>query len=90
LNKNVTINDYGDDRYGRILGVVFVDGTNVNLEIIKAGLFEVYRGKLAAGLNLDPYWKAEAEANKANHGMWSLGDKYISPREWRKMRRKDM
>jgi len=51
--------------------------------MIRAGLAEVYRGKPAPGLDLDPYWKAEEEAKKAGAGMWSLGDKYISPREWR-------
>ncbi len=86
LNKTVEIKGYGLDRYNRVLGVVFVDGTNVNLEMVKVGLAEVYRGKPAKGLDLDPYWKAEEEAKKAKRGMWALGDKYISPREWRKMR----
>ena len=40
LNKTITIKDYGTDRYGRILGVVFVNGTNANLEMVKAGLSE--------------------------------------------------
>lgn len=44
LNKSVDVKSYGADRYGRILGEVFVDGNNVNLEIVKAGLAEVYRG----------------------------------------------
>ncbi len=45
LYKTVDIKGYGLDRYGRILGVVFVDGKNVNLELVKSGLAEVYRGK---------------------------------------------
>jgi endonuclease YncB( thermonuclease family) len=88
LNKSVDVKSYGTDRYGRILGVVFVGGKNVNLEMVKAGLAEVYRGKPAGGLDLEPYWKAEAEAKKADIGMWSLGDKYISPRKWRWMQKK--
>jgi endonuclease YncB( thermonuclease family) len=44
LNKIVDIKGYGTDRYGRILSVVFVDGKNENLEMVKAGLAEVYRG----------------------------------------------
>jgi endonuclease YncB( thermonuclease family) len=64
------------------LGEVFVDGNNVNLEMVKAGLAEVYRGKPAPGQDVRPYWKAEEEARKAGKGMWSLGDKYLSPREW--------
>jgi hypothetical protein len=38
-------------------------------------------------LDLEPYWQAEKEARKAKRGMWALGDKYISPKEWRKMQR---
>jgi micrococcal nuclease len=84
LNKYVDIVPYGTDRYGRTLGVVYVDGKNVNLEMVKAGLAEVYRGKPAKGFDNGPYQKAEDEARCAGIGMWSLGDKYISPKEWRK------
>ena len=84
LNKTITIKEYGNDRYGRILGVVFVDGTNANLEMVKAGLAEVYRGKHARYFNPKIYQDAEAEAKKEKRGMWSLGDKYISPRDWRR------
>ena len=87
LHKHVTVKSYGIDRYGRTLGVVFVNGLNVNLEMVKVGLAEVYRGKPAHGLDMDPYWKAETEAKNAGRGMWVLGDKYISPRDWRKKKR---
>jgi endonuclease YncB( thermonuclease family) len=88
LNKSVEVKSYGTDRYGRTLGVVFVDRKNVNLEMVKAGLAEVYRGKPAGGLDLEPYWNAEAEAYKAGIGVWSLRDKYISPKEWRRNHKK--
>ena len=88
LNKMVEIKSYGQDRYGRTLGVVFNNGINVNLEMIKAGLAEVYRGRPAPGLDMDPYWEAEEEAREAGREMWSLGDKYISPRDWRRGKRK--
>ena len=88
LNKSVEVKSYGTDRYGRTLGVVFVGEKNVNLEMVKAGLAEVYRGRPAKGLDVKPYWDAETEAKKTGIGMWSLGDKYISPKEWRKIHRK--
>jgi endonuclease YncB( thermonuclease family) len=56
--------------------------------MVKAGLAEVYRGKPAGCHDLEPYWKAEAEAKKAGIGMWSLQDKYLSPKEWRRTHRK--
>ena len=84
LNQNVDIVSYGNDRYGRTLGVVYVDGKNVNLEMVKAGLAEVYRGKPAPGFDNGPYQNAECNAQSASIGMWSLGDNYISPKDWRK------
>jgi endonuclease YncB( thermonuclease family) len=86
LNKTITLEEYGTDRYGRTLAVVFVDGKNANLEMVKAGLAEVYRGKHARYFNPKIYQEAEDEARKADRGMWVRGDKYISPREWRRMR----
>ena len=87
LNKKVDISPYGKDRYGRILGVVFVDGKNVNLEMIKAGLAEVYRGTPAPGFDNEPYQKAESEARNAVLGIWELRDQYFSPKDWREMYR---
>jgi len=85
LNRTVDITSYGQDGYGRTLGEVFDDGRNINLEMIKAGLAEVYRGTPAPGQNLGPYWQAESEAREAKRGMWVLGDKYVSPRKWRRV-----
>ncbi len=85
LGRNVEIKRIGQDRYGRTLAEVFVDGKNVNLQMVKDDLAEVYRGVPALGQNFDPYWKAEEEAKKAGRGMWVLGSKYVSPREWRRL-----
>jgi micrococcal nuclease len=84
LNKTVDVKSFGPDRYGRTLGEVFLDGNNINLEVVKSGFAEVYRGTPAKGQNMEPYWKAEEEARRAGKGMWVLGDKYVSPRDWRK------
>jgi endonuclease YncB( thermonuclease family) len=56
----------------------------VNLEMVRAGLAEVYRGRPAKGFDNEPYKEAEDATRKAGRGMWSLGDKYISPKEWRR------
>jgi endonuclease YncB( thermonuclease family) len=84
LNKTVDIKSHGPDRYGRTLGEVFLDGNNINLEMVKSGLAEVYRGTPAKGQNMELYWKAEEDARKTEKGMWVVGDKYVSPREYRK------
>ena len=87
LNTGVDIKYYGLDRYYRVLGVIFLEGKNINLEMVKAGFAEVYRGKPPKEFDSKPYIQAEAEAKEAQRGMWSLGDKYISPKEWREMHR---
>jgi len=85
LNKAVDVQGYGIDRYGRQLAVVFVDGRNVNLELIKSGLAEVYRGKPPRNFDAMPYTKAEKIAKKEMKGIWSLcPNMNISPKEWRK------
>jgi endonuclease YncB( thermonuclease family) len=44
LNKDVSIESYGKDRYGRILGVVYAGQTNLHLVMVRNGYAEVYRG----------------------------------------------
>ena len=72
LDKIVNIKGYGLDHYDRILGVVFLKGKNINLEMVRAGLAEVYSGDPPMGLDLEPYRKVEEEARKAKRGMWAL------------------
>ena len=87
LNKTVDIKDYGPGPSNKVLGVIYLGGKNINLEMVKAGLAEVYRGIAPHKFNLLPYWQAEKEAKDDMRGMWSLGDKYISPKVWRKTHR---
>jgi endonuclease YncB( thermonuclease family) len=86
LNKTVEIKSYGPDRYGRTLAEVFLGDRNINIEMIRAGLSEGYRGKPASGLDMAPYRKAEEEARAAKRGMWVLAEKYVSPRDWRRVK----
>ena len=81
-----TLREYGRDHYSRVLAVVFLNGTNINLEMVKAGLAEVYQGTPAPGFDNEPYLKAEREAQAAGREMWVQGDKYVSPRQWRNKR----
>lgn len=87
LNKVVDVKGYGLGPYNRVLGVITSEGLNVNLEMVKTGLAEVYRGKAPYRFPHLPYWQAEKEAKDDKRGMWSLGDEYISPKDWRKMQR---
>jgi endonuclease YncB( thermonuclease family) len=87
LNKAVEFKSYGADRYGRTLAVVFVDGRDVNLDLLRVGLAEVYRGASAPGPQMATYRETEKEARSAGRGMWALGESYVSPREWRERRK---
>ena len=82
--RKVRLKTYGTGGYNRQLAEIFVDGENVNLALVRAGLAEVYQGKPAKGLDRTRYNKAESYARKKKLGIWSLGAKYISPRKWRK------
>jgi micrococcal nuclease len=88
LNKSVEIKGYGiaPYPYNDLIGEIFLGDTNINIELIKKGLAEVWREKSPAGLAIDRYLNAQEEAKKLGRGIWSLGDKYMSPRDWREIR----
>lgn len=67
----------------QVLAVVYSDGKNVNLEMIRSGLAEVYKGSLPSDFDIEPYRNEEAAAKKQEKGMWALGKVYMSPSEWR-------
>ena len=88
LGKVVNVQGHGTDRYNRVLAVVFIRGLNVNIELLRVGLAETYRGRVPKNLNLAPFRHVEKEAKDGAHGMWRLGDNYVSPLIWRKKSRK--
>ena len=64
------------DRYGRLLAYVFVDGRNVNVEMVRLGLTPFWT-KYGRGRYAEDFEKAEAEARAAGRGLWS--EKAVSP-----------
>lgn len=83
LNRIVEIKGYGLDKYNRLLAVVSYAGKNIGVEMIRQGLAEIYQGELPDNFKLKDYNLAEFQAKTSRRGMWSQGDNYISPREWR-------
>jgi endonuclease YncB( thermonuclease family) len=72
FGKDVTVRWSKKDKYGRIVGTVFVGGTNVNLEQLRAGLAWYYR-QYASDVpqeNRQAYERAEADARAAKIGLW--------------------
>jgi micrococcal nuclease len=84
LGKTISLTQYGVGGYNRVLAEIFVGETNLNLEMVRVGLAEVYRGKRPRGLNKDLYIQAEKSAKYALRGMWAQKDRYKSPGLWRK------
>jgi len=82
FGKTVELIGSGKDRYGRLLAVVKVDGLEVNLEQIKAGLawaFIEYKPPLN-------YVEAEKRARAARAGLWS-DRQPVAPWDYRKQSR---
>ena len=82
--KRVAIKTYGTDAYNRQLAEVFADDKNINIEMIRAGLAEVYTGRRPKNFDSQTYLKEEEGARQAGKGMWIQGSSYKSPRQWRK------
>jgi micrococcal nuclease len=82
--KQVRVEIYGVDRYKRLLATIFVDGKDINLAMIEAGLAEVYRDPESDHPYAPHYQAAEAAAQAAKKGMWVQGDAYESSRAYRK------
>jgi len=82
FQKQVLVEVETKDRYGRTVGVVFVDGQNVNAELVRQGMAWVYR-KYTSDKRL---YTLESEAKQAKRGLW-LDENPIPPWEWRRGRR---
>jgi micrococcal nuclease len=82
--KRVKVEIYQIDRYKRLLSTIFVDGKDINLAMIEAGLAEVYRGPESGNPYKTQYQAAEDTARSVKKGMWMQGDRYESPRAYRK------
>ena len=79
-NKKVRIDTQTSDRYGRMIGLTYVDGINVNREMVARGAAWVY-----PQYNLDQSLPALEKAAKLEKlGIWALDQtKAIPPWEWR-------
>lgn len=80
--KKVRIWPTDTDRYGRIVGFVFVGDRNLNKELLSAGLAWHYKK-----YSRDPELaKLEFKARSARTGLWSEPDP-IPPWEYRRLKR---
>src|SRR5215470_16277408 len=69
FGKEVTLQTYGLDKYGRtIADVLLLDGTNVNHELVKDGWCWWYRKYAQEDTALE---SLEEEASQAKRGLWA-------------------
>jgi micrococcal nuclease len=82
LRKKVRVDIIDIDYYKRMVGIIWTDSRNINLEMIRAGYAEAFVEYLK-----DPYRarfiQAEKEARSMKRGIWSLSG-YERPRHFRK------
>jgi endonuclease YncB( thermonuclease family)/methylphosphotriester-DNA--protein-cysteine methyltransferase len=84
LGKQVTIYWTKVDKYRRIVGTIMLDGRDVNIEQVKAGVawhFKKYEDEQPAE-DRRTYAAAEEAARAARLGLWSDA-KSIAPGDWR-------
>ena len=82
--KTVRVEWQKKDQYGRVLGIVYLDKTDVNLQMVSSGnaWHYSYFDKTAE------YASAEAEAWQNRRGLWSAYEKPIHQHDWRRSKRK--
>jgi micrococcal nuclease len=78
FEKTVQVTTYGKDIYGSTLGIVSLDGKNINLELVKEGFAWHYTAYSASKTLAN----AENEARKAKIGLWA-DENPIPPWQWR-------
>jgi endonuclease YncB( thermonuclease family) len=72
LSQAVTVDTTKQDKYGRFVGKVLIEGEDVNLKQVSRGLAWVYTDyiKELAADDRELYRAAESAANDAHIGLW--------------------
>lgn len=71
INKTVSMQVLGIDKYDRLLVMVFVEGANINEEMVKAGWAVIYKYENAKyGNCLHRFVEAQHYAKRCKIGMW--------------------
>lgn len=79
-DKNINIKEINKDKYGRVVGIVYLNGKNINEEMVKGGHAWWYREYDKNNKILEKY---EMEAKKNKIGLFAKKG-YIEPWKFRK------
>jgi endonuclease YncB( thermonuclease family) len=88
FRKRIRVDVLDVDQYGRIVGVVYRDGRNINLEMVERGYAWAYRSRLHRPYVSD-YIEAEREARARGYGLWRQANPHPPWEFRRKMRAQD-
>ena len=83
FGKQVTVRYKAVDRYGRIVGVVYCDGVEINLVMVRNG----YAWHYSYYDKTPAYIQAEKQARADKKGLWA-SNVPMNPYEFRKMKKK--
>lgn len=83
--KRITVEIIDIDRYHRSVGIVFLDGRNINLDMVREGWAEAYKEYLKPPYR-EQFLEAERQARKEKRGIWGLPN-YERPSVFRKRMR---
>ncbi len=78
FKQQVTVVSSGNDRYGRVLGRVYLGDRDINREMVAEGHAWAYRQYLTD----ESFLKDEAKARESGIGLWSVPNP-VPPWEWR-------
>lgn len=82
LGKVVHLGVINMDRHYRLVGVIWLNGRDINLEMVREGHAEVFIESVKPPYR-SKFLKAEKEAKSAGRGIWSLPG-YERPKDFRK------
>lgn len=90
FGKDVTVVYQKTDQYGRLVGKILLDGKDINLEQVKAGMAWHYKEYQEEQTPEDRelYAKAEDEAHNARRGLWQDRDP-VAPGVFRKEEKRE-
>lgn len=82
MGKQVKVEIHDIDKYRRMVGMIWMDDRNINLEMIREGFAEAFTEYLKPPYRTF-FLEAEQEAKTESKGIWSLPN-YERPRDFRK------
>ncbi len=82
MGKQVKLEILDIDKYKRMVGMIWLDDRNINMEMVREGYAEAFVEYLKPPYRT-MFLEAEEEAKSARRGIWSLPN-YERPRDFRK------